>query len=186
MVVVTIQHCAVSEEQYCNTGARPFSANVVMPFTPPLYIFDLDGTLAEADGRRLLLGEKPDAAAWEAFDAAGAHEQPIHAVTKTLHLLRAAGSEFLVLTGRSAAHREATVRWLVDHAGFSPAELEQCLLMRPVGDKTPITRLKRQWLEGMAPTERTRLVGIFEDHAGVVEMWRALGLICFQVAPGDF
>ena len=91
-----------------------------MPIPAPLYIFDLDGTLADATRRRALLDQstgkgttkKADAAAWDAFDAAGCTDEPIPAVTRTLRLLSAAGAEVLVMTGRSAAYRDDTVRWL--------------------------------------------------------------------------
>ncbi|WP_457852111.1 phosphatase domain-containing protein [Mycolicibacterium conceptionense] len=33
---------------------------------------------------------------------------------------------------------------------------------------------------------RYTVAGIFDDRNRVVDMWRRLGLACFQVAEGDF
>ena len=58
--------------------------------------------------------------------------------------------------------------------------------MRAAGDYTADDVLKKQWFDGMLVDDRRRLVATFEDRDRVVAMWRAEGVTCFQVAPGEF
>jgi hypothetical protein len=55
--------------------------------------------------------------------------------------------------------------------------------MRAASDFTPDEELKRQWIEEY---KLEHILCIFDDRKKVVDMWRSLGLTCFQVAPGDF
>jgi hypothetical protein len=55
--------------------------------------------------------------------------------------------------------------------------------MRPAGDFTPDEELKRRWI---SEYDLSQVLCIFDDRQKVVDMWRELGLTCFQVAPGDF
>jgi hypothetical protein len=49
------------------------------------------------------------------------------------------------------------------------------------GDHRPDTALKAEWMdEGRKPDL------VFEDRASMVAMWRSRGVVCCQVAPGDF
>ena len=59
----------------------------------------------------------------------------------------------------------------------------QLLKMRPADDFTPDEKLKRQWI---AEYDLANILCVFDDRKKVVDMWRELGLTCFQVAPGDF
>jgi len=62
---------------------------------------------------------------------------------------------------------------------------EVILRMRQPHDYRPDHELKREWLkQARAQGEWPNLV--FEDRDRVVEMWRKEGIICCQVAPGDF
>jgi len=58
--------------------------------------------------------------------------------------------------------------------------------MRPADDFTPDEVLKRQWYEDLPRIDKERLVAVFDDRQKVVDMWRAIGVPCFQVARGDF
>ena len=60
------------------------------------------------------------------------------------------------------------------------------LTMRPDGDYTNDCTLKLNWLTNMSIKDRERLMGVFEDRQGVVDMWRRNGVTCFQVAKGDY
>jgi hypothetical protein len=57
--------------------------------------------------------------------------------------------------------------------------------MRPAADsrKDSIVKAELFW-EHVAPHWNVR--GVIDDRDQVVAMWRALGLMCAQVAPGDF
>lgn len=155
-----------------------------MNIARPLYIFDLDGTLALNEHRNhFLQREKPD---WRAFFAACDRDEPNEAVIRTLNLLRHYLADVWIWSGRSDEVRDKTVNWLAHHTSMFSHEVESVLRMRAEGDYTPDEVLKRQWLEAMAPADRTRLVAVFDDRDKVVSMWRAAGVGCFQVAPGAF
>jgi phosphoserine phosphatase len=73
----------------------------------PLYIFDLDGTLALIEHRRHLVeGERKD---WPAFFAACVDDAPNPPVIRTLQALRTAGAEIWIWSGRSDEVKAQTV-----------------------------------------------------------------------------
>jgi FMN phosphatase YigB (HAD superfamily) len=179
--------------------------------TTPLYIFDLDGTLADLKHRRHfverpacrycgwlkpcdhdkplaeqreLRGERPKwKPNWDAFHAACVNDMPIAPVINMLKMLRASEyePEIWVWSGRMETVSAETFTWLQDHrVRFN------LLKMRPAGDYTPDDQLKESWLHALSPEDRARLVMTFDDRDRVVAMWRRNGVVCAQVAPGDF
>jgi FMN phosphatase YigB (HAD superfamily) len=152
----------------------------------PLYIFDLDGTLAHIEHRKHILGETDDGQRWRRFYAACDKDTPCAAVINTMNSLRLAGCEVWIFSGRSSEVREKSVAWLCEHTSFMRHELDTALTMRNEGDYTADDELKLSWLEGMLVDDRKRLVAVFDDRDRVVSMWRAAGVPCFQVAPGAF
>lgn len=158
----------------------------------PLYIFDLDGTLALIDHRRHLVeGETKD---WPAFFRACKDDKPNWPVVRTLQALRNSGAEIWIWSGRSDEVRAETERWLYEHGilrttmllHWQPFRPPEMFRMRKAGDFTPDEVLKRQWLSEIEPPEYARLTAVFDDRDKVVAMWRAAGVACFQVAPGGF
>lgn len=155
-----------------------------------IYIFDLDGTVADPSHRlHYIQGGQPD---WAAFYAACGADKPIWPVIRTMQTLRRAGAEIWFWTGRSEECKGLTLAWLTQHRALDgrsfrwwPQQVER-FRMRKVGDHRPDHELKNEWLSELEPPEFNRLVGVFEDRARVVEMWRAAGVHCFQVAQGDF
>ncbi len=152
----------------------------------PLYIFDLDGTLALIDHRRYILEDINDPQRWRKFYAECDKDKPNVPVIETMNRLRNAGAEVWIFSGRSDEVREKTVRWIVNHTSFMTDELDTALIMRKLGDYTKDDDLKRQWFDAMLIDDRQRLVAAFDDRSRVVSMWRASGVACFQVADGDF
>jgi phosphoglycolate phosphatase-like HAD superfamily hydrolase len=152
----------------------------------PLYIFDLDGTLAHIEHRKHMLEDKLDPNRWRRFYAACDKDSPCAAVINTMNSLRIAGCEVWIFSGRSSEVREKTVAWLCEHTAFTPHELEIALTMRDEGDYTVDDELKLSWLNEMLIDDRNRLVAVFDDRNRVVQMWRDAGVTCFQVAPGEF
>lgn len=179
----------------------------------PLYIFDLDGTLALIEHRRHLVNirecaacnstgrlfngstpvccdvcegkvrRKPD---WRAFFAACVDDSPNWPVISTMMALLRAGADVHIWSGRSAEVMNETIAWLQRHVTDDVDLDELQLVMRREGDFTPDEQLKAAWLDAMTEYDRRRLVAVFDDRQKVVEMWRARGVACFQVAPGDF
>ncbi|SDE63546.1 hypothetical protein [Kordiimonas lacus] len=139
-------------------------------------IFDLDGTLADVDHRRHLVnGPRPD---WPSFYRSCVSDSPKHEVIGALKAHLKAGHRVEIWSGRSDEVRAHTHDWLEEH-GIDPSLLTR---MRDARDFTPDHILKRNWL--MACDARPDAV--YDDRNKVVDMWRAEGIPCFQVAPGDF
>ena len=151
----------------------------------PLYIFDLDGTLALTEHRQHILDDKERPDRWKAFFAACVKDQPNIPVIDTLHSLRLM-SDVMIWSGRSSEVRHQTIEWLAAHTTLMSHEVEAILRMRDEGDFTPDEQLKEQWLKDMDSDDRRRLVAVFDDRDKVVSMWRQNGVSCFQVAPGSF
>lgn len=150
----------------------------------PLYIFDLDGTLADITHRiHYIREQKPRD--WRAFFAACADDAPNRPVIHTMRRLSFT-SDVWVWSGRSDEAREATLTWLVKHTHLDATDAVAALRMRREGDYTPDEELKASWLAGMNVIDRQRLVAVFDDRDRVVAMWRRHGVPCFQVAPGEF
>lgn len=152
----------------------------------PLYIFDLDGTLALIEHRLHFLENKDDQQRWSKFFEACVRDMPNTPVIRTMQMLRQAGADIWIFSGRSDEVLQTTLEWLSEHTSLMSWELETCLRMRPKGDYTADEKLKAQWIDEMLIDDRQRLVAVFEDRSRMVEMWRAKGIACFQVAAGNF
>lgn len=151
----------------------------------PLYIFDLDGTLALIDHRKHILDDRDDPQRWRRFYAACDKDQPNMPVLTVMESLRRF-ADVWIFSGRSDEVRDKTEFWICNNTSFAPWELETCLIMRAAGDYTDDDALKKQWLDDMLHDDRRRLHAVFDDRDRVVAMWRANGVPCFQVAPGNF
>ena len=152
----------------------------------PMYIFDLDGTIALIDHRRPILDNKADSKRWDKFFEACDQDVPNLPVIHTLRALHYASADVRIFSGRSEAVRDKTVKWLLKHTTFTTGELARKLRMRPEGDYTPDDELKWKWYYELSTEEQLRLIAVFDDRQKVVDMWRTIGVACFQVAPGDF
>ena len=146
-----------------------------------LYVFDLDGTLADQTHRRPYLDRpKPD---WDGYFDACPLDAPIAPVVATYRALWQSGAELWIFSGRSERVRPQTEEWLRRHVQRVPSHH---LMMRAVGDYRPDDVVKAEMLDRMLPEDRARLVAVFDDRDRVVRMWRSRGVQCYQVAPGDF
>jgi hypothetical protein len=59
------------------------------------------------------------------------------------------------------------------------------LLMRPNGDNRADDVVKEELFRARIQP-RYSVAGVIDDRNRIVKMWRRLGLVCFQVAEGDF
>lgn len=152
----------------------------------PLYIFDLDGTLALTEHRQHILDDKERPDRWSAFFLACVNDSPNWPVISTFNALLKAGADIQIWSGRSAEVMNETLAWIHRYV-VKDIDLDEVnLVMRRVGDFTPDEDLKRGWLHSLNEYDRRRLVAIFDDRQKVVDMWRAEGVACFQVAAGQF
>jgi hydroxymethylpyrimidine pyrophosphatase-like HAD family hydrolase len=145
-----------------------------------IYIFDIDGTLADLSHRLHFIQQKP--ADWDAFFAACPSDVPIPEVTAILRSLRLAGHTVVLCSGRSDAVRIQTQHWMRElEIGFSG------LYMRKAGDHREDSVIKAELLDQILKDWSGQDIGgVFEDRQQVVAMYRAKGLRVFQVAEGKF
>lgn len=150
----------------------------------PIYIFDLDGTLSDADHReRYIKGEFKD---WEMYFRASCRDKLHHHVIIALRATLDYGCDVRIWTGRSVEVYDLTVSWLSQALRLPPDAIRKMLKMRAADDRTPDYDMKRRWLLELPPDEYMRIMAVYEDRASVVKMWRENGIPCFQVAPGEF
>ena len=152
-------------------------------------IFDLDGTLAIIDKRRLKAGSPlgktptPSKMNWDVFhDPSNIHlDEPNMPVIKMAQLFAEDGFNIVILSGRSDKTEHTTRAWLSrNRVPFHK------LVMRPhkTMNFVPDEILKKDMLDKHADINDIFMV--VDDRQKVVDMWRDLGLTVFQVAPGDF
>lgn len=139
---------------------------------PQAVIVDIDGTLAHATSRD-----------WWDFTRVGEDRVDpgvSYLVTKLFPDMRV-----IIVTGRDDTCRADTVEWLnVNHIPYD------CLFMRDPerkvnGNKVADHLLKEEiYLKFVEPW--WDVLFVLDDRNSVVDMWRRLGLACYQVAPGKF
>jgi hypothetical protein len=153
----------------------------------PCIIVDVDGTLADASHRqhyidRALPSSKRD---WKSFfnpalvllDAPILHIiDLVRVYHQSAHLIPA----LVIVTGRPDRLFDTTYRWLRRY-GIEPNNL----LTRADGDFRPDDVVKEEILIHQILPHFNPIMA-FDDRDRVVAMWRANGIPCLQVAPGDF
>ena len=142
-------------------------------------VVDLDGTLAACTHRLHHIrgrGRKN----WDAFFA-GCHLDKPNPVVVALVKALEKDHRLIFCSGRPERTRRATVKWLERHLGLKP----EALYMRGDSDRRADDIVKRELLERMRADRFAPALAI-DDRRRVVEMWRSEGLVCAQVAEGDF
>ena len=168
-------------------------------------IFDLDGTLAIIEKRRIKAGsptgDKPTQSKmdWDVFfDAENIKlDEPNIPVIKMAQTFHKDGFKIVIFSGRNDRSFYTTKDWLEKYK--VPYDL---LVLRPdkfKSDSWPIANgnpatpemrfmpdeiLKKAMLDTFV--DKNDVLMTVDDRQKVVDMWRAEGLTCFQVAPGDF
>ena len=163
-------------------------------------IFDLDGTLANIDVRRDKSLKPNGKLDWDIFAAPNSimdWDTPNVPVIKMAQLFSDAGFKIVIFSGRNDRSFHSTKDWLKIHD--VPFDL---LVMRPdkfkdkswpIADGNPATPdmrfmpddiLKKKMLDTFVDINDVFL--IVDDRQKVVDMWRDLGLVVLQPAPGNF
>lgn len=132
-------------------------------------IVDIDGTLAHiSDGR-------------SPYDASRAMNDSLDdAVSVITAMCYNHGYKVIILTGRSAEHRDVTVEWL-EANGVDYDEL----YTRADGDTREDSIVKEELFRTHVEP-RFNVKFVLDDRNRVVDMWRRIGLKCLQVEPGLF
>ena len=151
-------------------------------------IFDLDGTLALIEKRRIKAGKSADGKEtkkmdWDVFhDPSNIHlDEPNIPVIKMAQMFAEDGFTIIIFSGRTDKTKYSTRSWLThNRIPF------QKLVMRDskINHYTPDDILKKDMLDKYADINDVFLV--VDDRNKVVKMWRSLGLTVFQVADGNF
>jgi hypothetical protein len=140
--------------------------------------FDIDGTLADCEHRRHWITTRPKN--HKAFYLGIPHDPPIAPICETFQRLFTAGCRIVCCTGRPEWTRDMTNDWLRKHNVWP-----RRVYMRPDNDFRDDAIIKAELLvkireDGFDPTL------VFDDRQRVVDMWRENGIVCAQVAPGNF
>ena len=136
----------------------------------PLWIVDLDGTLALRTDR-------------SPYDWHRVGEDlpnpPVVAVVQALILV---GHPVAYVSGRKEQCRCQTEMWLRANVGHW--DDVEGLWMRANKDNRPDVQVKRDiYQQHFAGRD---IAGVIDDRANVVRMWRSLGLTVLQVAEGNY
>lgn len=147
-----------------------------------VFVFDIDGTLADCTHRQHHVDTAGKPKDWDAFFAGIPDDPPVIHVCEVLVALVAYGHQVVFCTGRPERCRYATVdwinKWVINYRG-------EWLYMRKDGDHRPDHVVKLELLHEMRRDELEPVM-MFDDRQTVVDMWRANGVPCAQVAPGRF
>ena len=146
--------------------------------TRPIYIVDIDGTIADLGHRLHHIRNKPKN--WPAFEKGCVDDVPILPTITMVHALAASGAKIIYCSGRSEKSRQRTIDWFEKHNIIWDG-----LYMRPEGvyDRDDIVKHK---LHEQIWAEHGKPVLYIDDRNQVVDMIRARGDTCHQVQPGDF
>lgn len=161
---------------------------------PDIVIVDIDGTLSDPSHRLhhirgasiptstldLETGKQTFHPRWDLFHAEVDKDAPKPII---IELVRRLSLHYwiIIVSGRSPEHGCGikTEDWLDRHLEVPYVHL----FMRQAGDYKPDFEHKQEILD-LLPKERIAFV--LDDRQQVVQMWRRNGLICLQVANGQF
>lgn len=145
------------------------------PGKPKAFLVDIDGTLAHM---RDLRGPFD----WKRVGVDDCDATIAEIVMRLSSSWRIAGPTLttIVMSGRDEICREQTIGWLRDwEIPFDE------LFMRPQGDFRADNIVKHE-LFNTYVRDNYDVQFVLDDRDQVVDMWRAMGLTCLQVAPGEF
>lgn len=145
-----------------------------------IYIFDIDGTLADNTHRLHHIQKTPKD--YDAFYAGIPDDKPIPTICSVFEqLCLNESNEVVVITVRPERARYITEDWLNMHAGYF-----SWMEMRQDGNHYPDHVIKQEIYDTHLKDRKNEIACVFEDRQQCVDMWRANGLTCCQVAKGDF
>jgi predicted kinase len=149
----------------------PFTPAVQDINLPTAIISDLDGTLALFAGKR----SPYDAKDCDLIDEIN------RAVQETIELYHADAHQIIFCSGREDKFEPETRRFIGKHL----PNIKYKLFMRKTDDMRKDSIIKEEiYRNNIEGKYFVKLV--LDDRNQVVSLWRSLGLVCFQVAPGDF
>lgn len=150
--------------QFVRPQFQPIAYN---PNLPQAIIVDMDGTLA-------IIGDRSP------YDVSRCDlDLPNAPVLETVKKWQN-DTTIIIVSGRTDDGQEKTETWLKKHG-----VKYQHLYMRKTGDMRKDSIIKQEIYDRFIQG-KYNISFILDDRQQVVDMWRGLGLIVFQVAEGDF
>lgn len=147
-----------------------------------IVIVDIDGTISKVGERLKYLNQEPKD--WDSFYNDCFEDEPIIEIVDLVYDLYLQRYQLVFCTGRRESCREKTINWFNKY--FEPEIAKHSkLLMRPNKDHRHDSEIKPELLK-KAGVELDSIAFVLEDRNSMVKKWRELGLICLQVAEGDF
>lgn len=142
------------------------------PGKPKAFLVDIDGTLAHMNGKRGPFD-------WKKVGLDDVDEV-IASIVNALQETNSADYGVIVMSGRDESCRAETVEWLERHNIWFDH-----LFMRPEKDMRKDSLVKAELFDRYV-RDHYDVQFVLDDRQQVVDMWRAMGITCLQVAPGDF
>ena len=149
---------------------RPYLDILDNPNLPFCIICDIDGTIANMQGRSpydysKVLSDKPDT--------------HVIIVVETL-VSNIDNCQLIFVSGRPDSCRESTLVWL-----DKLINVDYSLYMRKTGDSRKDSIIKEE-IYNEYVKDNYNVLAVFDDRNQTVAKWRELGLLTFQVAGGNF
>lgn len=180
-------------EEYYPPRPDSFQVLVQDDSLPKAIMCDLDGTLA-------LIGDRSP---YDATDC-DVKDLPNWPVIRTVLAMHAQGVKVIFMSGRDQKYRPETIRFIerycrhvcehpdCDNVGIDEGVIPYELHMR--GETAPDPSKLDQRKDSVIKQElfdahvrgKYNVLFVLDDRNQVVDQWRAMGLTCYQVAPGAF
>jgi hypothetical protein len=136
-----------------------------------IFIFDIDGTLANTDGLR---------GPFEEHKVYG--DKVVEPVAAVLRSLVAYHYPIIFVSGRTETCRELTHNWIIDKI-FNGDKRYITLLMRKTGDHRNDAIVKKEIYDTQI-TPHYNILGVFDDRLRVYRMLYENNIFCFNVNQG--
>lgn len=151
---------------------------------PFAVVCDLDGTLSLFNSKRSdgsVDVRHSNAHTRSPYDASKSDEDTLNdQVAAVIDSMHKAGYAIIFCSGREDCYRPQTETFIKKHLGVGYE-----LHMRKTGDLRKDSIVKEEiYNSQISPNYNVFLV--LDDRNQVVDFWRSKGLVCFQVAPGNF
>lgn len=141
---------------------------------PPEYDFELpDAIICDLDGSLCLFGDNSP------YDRDFSHDIP-NTIIEYFLVSQPPRVKIILLSGRKDSFRDVTEEWLTNNR-IRYDELH----MRDSRDSRNDYIIKKELYEKYVKG-KYNVVLVLDDRDRVVDLWRELGLVCFQVAWGGF
>lgn len=151
-------------DQFLKPEVKLVESNPALPFA---IISDLDGTLADLDGR-------------DPYNASTCETDLVkEPVAEILRMFKAKGDTIILVSGRDGVHRPPTEAWL--KAKNIPYDH---LFMRAEGDSRNDAIIKKEIYDANIK-DKWNVRCVLDDRLKVARLWHSLGLLLLRVGDPD-